>query len=292
MLGELLYGIRSEAVIATKYTANPKFALVRSGKLPQGEKININGGGNNRKSMVENLDDSLKRLGVGYIDLFYVHNWDYSSPINEVLRGLDDVVRSGKVLYTAISDCPAWVASRANTIAELRGWSPFIALQTRYNLIDRSLEGELGPMAVELGLGICPWGILAEGFLTGKHKKDQKLDTSGRNESVAQHFKSEKNIKILDEVLKIADEVKKTPGQVALNWLMHRPVTSPLIGAKNVAQLEDNLGALEFKLSKDQLDRLNTVSAPQLPFPQVWGRTTMFSNAGLKTIPKLPFTDF
>jgi len=236
-----------------------------------------------KKSMVENLDQSLKSLQTGYVDLFYVHNFDLSTPIAEIMRGLDDCVRCGKALYVAISDCPAWAVSRANTMAALRGWSSFIALQTRYNLLDRSLEVELGPMAEEFGMSICPWGILAEGFLSGKHSKDQKLDTSGRNESVSKHFEKEKNIQILNEVTKIAQEIGKTPSQVSLNWIMQRPSMVPILGARNLQQLQDNLEALEFTLTPDQMKRLNTVSAPEIPFPQnLIERAAFFNNAGLK----------
>jgi len=284
-LGEFLSGIRSEAVIATKYTAHRKFHP--SGKQ-QGEILFPNGGGNGKKSMVENLDQSLKALQTGYIDLFYVHNFDSSAPISEIMRGLDDCVRSGKALYVAISDCPAWAASRANTMAELRGWSSFIALQTRYSLLERSLEAELGPMAEEFGMSICPWGVLAEGFLTGKHSKDQKLDTSGRNESVSKYFEKEKNIQILNEVTKIAQEVGKTPSQVSLNWVMQRPSMIPILGARNLQQLQDNLEALQFTLSAEHMNRLNVVSAPELPFPQSFIlRTPFFNDAGLK-VKKLP----
>jgi aryl-alcohol dehydrogenase-like predicted oxidoreductase len=270
-------------VIATKYTGNPKTFLRLKGALPPGEGVSANGGGNSRKSMVENLDASLKRLGTGYVDIFYVHFWEYTTPIEEVVRSLDDVVRSGKALYVAVSDTPAWVISRSNTISELRGLSPYIGLQTRYNLLDRSMEGELGPMAETLGLGIVPWGILAEGYLTGKHKKDQKMESSGRNESVGKHMTEEKNQKILAEVLKIAEEIGRTPAQVSLNWMLQKPVTSPIVGAKNVAQLEDNLKALEFVLTPDQMKRLNEVSAPAHAFPaSMLARMPFFVDGGYK----------
>jgi aryl-alcohol dehydrogenase-like predicted oxidoreductase len=177
-LGQFVGQFRSDAVLATKYTAHPKFSPTAQ---KGGEQLFPNGGGNSRKSMVENLDASLKRLGTGYVDVFYVHNWEGQTPFEEVMRGLDDVVRSGKALYAAVSDIPAWCLGRANTMAELRGWSKFIALQTRYNLCDRSFEVELGPACEEFGMSVCAWGALAEGFLTGKHSKDQKMEGSGRN---------------------------------------------------------------------------------------------------------------
>jgi len=279
-LGQLVAECRSDSVIATKYTGHPKFHPTNS---KEGVFVSPNGGGNSRKSMVENVDDSLKRLGTGYIDVLYVHNWEGITPVNEIMRGLDDVVRSGKVIYVAVSDVPAWQAARANTIAELRGWSSFIGLQTRYSLIDRDLEFELGPMAEEMGMSILPWGILAEGFLTGKHTKDEKNAESGRNETVANHFKKEKNLQILDEVQAIAKEIGRSAGQVSLNWILQRPITIPIFGAKNVSQLEDNLAALEFTLTPEQMKRLNDVSAPTAVFPYTFSaRLPFINNAGLK----------
>ncbi|CAG8493321.1 3775_t:CDS:2, partial [Gigaspora rosea] len=136
-LKELIADKRSQVVLATKYSC-----------------------GNHRKSLTENVNESLKRLGTGYIDLLYVHIWDFRTPIEEVMRSLDDVVRSGKVLYV---DAPAWVVSSANMLADLRGWSRFIGLQTRYNLLDRSLEFDLQPACAEYDVGIIPWGCVAEG---------------------------------------------------------------------------------------------------------------------------------
>jgi len=209
-------------------------------------------------------------MNLSYVDLYYAHIWDTQTPIEEMIRAFDDVVRSGKALYIGISDAPAWVVSRANTIAELRGLTQFIALQSRYNMIDRSLEGDLGPMAHALGLGVCAWGCLAEGFLTGKHKQGEKLETSGRNETVANHFAKEQNSKVLNEVLDISKEVGRSPSQVALNWTLQRPAVVPIIGARNIQQLEENVNALSFKLTPEQMKRLNDASKPDLPFPHPW----------------------
>ena len=154
-------------MLATKYTLTGQSNLRKAGLI---KNANVLVAGNSRKALVENIDESLKRLGVGYIDLLYVHAWEYRTPVEEVMRALDDVVRAGKALYVGISDAPAWVVSQANTIAQFRGWTPFVGLQTRYNLLDRSFEYDLGPMA-ELGVGTVPWGSIAEGFLSGKYKK-------------------------------------------------------------------------------------------------------------------------
>ncbi|RIA85482.1 aldo/keto reductase [Glomus cerebriforme] len=269
-LGDYVSDKRSDVVIATKYTSNAS-ALRSEERYNQkpGNKsairYNPNGGGNHRKSLVENLDESLKRLNMSYVDIFYVHAYEYRTPIEEFMRSLDDV------LYVAASDIPSWAFSRANTIAELRGWSPFIGLQTRYNLLDRSLEFDLQPACAELDVGIIPWGIIAEGFLTGKYTRESStgLKVGMRNNSVTKLSKVEKNWKILDEVKAIAEEIGRTPVQVALNWTQQKPgITSPLIGARTVAQLEENLKSLEFKLTPEQMKRLDEVSKPtEIPFP-------------------------
>ncbi|KAG0004804.1 hypothetical protein BGZ79_008049 [Entomortierella chlamydospora] len=280
-LGEYISNKRSQCVVATKYSLNPSFGEAYAGLTPS---RNPNAGGNHRKNLVETLDGSLKRMGTGYVDVLYLHIWEYRTPIFEVMRALDDVVRSGKVNYVAISDTPSWVISSANTLAELRGLTPFIGLQTRYNLINRSLESDLQPMCANFGVGIVPWSILADGFLTGKHTRGQLDQGSGRQAHVDVHTKNEKNWQILDEVIAIAKECKRTPAQVAINWTLQRPgITSPLIGARSMAQLEDNLGALEFKLSEEQMDRLNTVSNPkEWPFPNdLASSMAMFVGPGL-----------
>ncbi|CAG8832605.1 43861_t:CDS:2, partial [Gigaspora margarita] len=226
-LKELIADKRSQVVLATKYSSNPT-SMAQNVKLnpnaanptsmAQNVKFNPNAGGNHRKSLTENVNESLKRLGTGYIDLLYVHIWDFRTPIEEVMRSLDDVVRSGKVLYVAISDAPAWVVSSANMLADLRGWSRFIGLQTRYNLLDRSLEFDLQPACAEYDVGIIPWGCVAEGFLTGKHTREsiaEKASDTGsyRNSVLNTTAKKEQNWKILDEVIAIATEIKKSPVQ-------------------------------------------------------------------------------
>ncbi|CAG8456165.1 3947_t:CDS:10 [Dentiscutata heterogama] len=277
-LGEYIADKRSQVVIATKYTSNTSTMIPNA-------KFNPNAGGNHRKSLVENLDESLKRLGTGYVDIMYVHIWEFRTPTEEVIRSLDDVIRSGKALYIAISDTPAWVISQANTIAGLRGWSRFIGLQTRYNLLDRSMEYDLQSVCAEFDVrktnksfelypkvGIVPWGCIAEGFLTGKHTRESVTNEEkigGRSYSISKLANVERNWEILDEVKAIASEINRSPVQVALNWVSQKPgVTSPLIGARTKAQLVENLKALEFKLTPEQLARLDAVSAPKdIPFP-------------------------
>ncbi|ELR21933.1 oxidoreductase, putative [Acanthamoeba castellanii str. Neff] len=268
-VGELVAPLRSQMVVATKYSINapPIPGLPASSTTAK----NANQGGNHRKALVQGLDESLKRMKLDYVDVLYVHVWDLRTPIDETMRALDDVVRSGKALYVAVSDTPAWVISAANNTAHLRGWSPYIGLQTRYNLLDRSLEWELGPMAKANDIGIIPWGALAEGFLTGKHKKGQPTDTK-RGEFLERHFSEERNWKIVDEVVAVAKEIDRPAAQVALNWLAQKPgVTSPLVGARTLDQLKENIAALEFTLSPDHMQRLDQVSErpiAQQPFPR------------------------
>ncbi|GBB85841.1 hypothetical protein RclHR1_01230004 [Rhizophagus clarus] len=276
-LGDYVSDKRSDVVIATKYSCNMT-------AMQNDKRLNPNFGGNHRKSLVENLDGSLKRLNMSYVDILYVHFYEYRTPIEEYMRALDDVVRSGKVLYVAISDIPSWALARSNTIAELRGWSPFIGLQSRYSLLDRSLEFDLQPACAELGVGIIPWGVVAEGFLTGRYTRESttnkgpsklefgsKMIDEYRNVSVKKHSKYEKNWEILDEVIAISKEINRSPVQVALNWIQQKPgITSPIVGSRTVTQLEENLKSLEFKLTPEQMKRLDDVSKPtgrEIPFP-------------------------
>ncbi|MGJ4858310.1 aldo/keto reductase [Labrys sp. La1] len=254
---------RDRLVIATKYT------------LPS-RPGDPNSGGNHRRSMVRSVEDSLKRLGTDYIDLLYLHAWDFTTPVEEVLRGLDDLVRSGKIVYAGISDAPAWQIARMQTIADLRGWAPLIALQVEYNLIERTIERELVPMARELGLGVIPWSPLASGVLAGKYSRADLDDSGGsaeasgtrRNVALGNGALTERGLDIAEVVKAVAGETGHTPSQVALAWTLTNPaVASPLIGARTLAQLEDNLGALEVTFSDEQRDRLEAASAIELGFP-------------------------
>eukprot|EP01012_Entosiphon_sulcatum_P048450 TRINITY_DN66937_c0_g1_i1.p1 TRINITY_DN66937_c0_g1~~TRINITY_DN66937_c0_g1_i1.p1 ORF type:complete len:386 (+),score=88.01 TRINITY_DN66937_c0_g1_i1:30-1160(+) len=274
LLGKFIAERRSNCVVATKYTGNLA-ALTKQQPAPPGGRY-ANTGGNHRKSLVESLDGSLKRMGLDYIDLMYVHIYEYRTPIEEWLRALDDCVRAGKILYIGVSDIPAWVASSAQTSALLRGWTPIVALQTRYNLIERSFEGDLAPMALSTGMGVIPWGSLAEGFLTGKYNRDElekSLASEGKRGSgmLQSTTKVDKNWEIVAKVKEIAAEVGKTPAQVALNWILQKPaISSPLVGARTVAQVKENIQALSFTLTKEQLQQLDDVSKPNLGFPHAF----------------------
>jgi aryl-alcohol dehydrogenase-like predicted oxidoreductase len=263
LLGEFAHGRRERLVLATKYTL-----ATRPG--------DPNSGGNHRKSMVQSVETSLRRLNTDYIDLLYLHAWDGTTPVEEVLRALDDLVRAGKVLYAGISDTPAWQVSRMQAIAELRGWAPLIALQIEYSLVERTVERDLIPMAREMGLGVIPWSPLASGVLTGKYTAAD-LDHAGasaapegsrKNVAAANGALTERALAIADVVKDIASQKGTTPAQVALAWtLLNSAVTAPIIGARTLAQLEDNLGALDVRFTEDELTALDEASAVELGFP-------------------------
>jgi aryl-alcohol dehydrogenase-like predicted oxidoreductase len=250
-LGEFMGEDRQRIVLATKYTGVTR---------PR----DVNAAGNHRKNMMDSVHASLKRLGTDYIDLYWVHARDFHTPIDEVMRGLDDLVRQGKVLYVGVSDTPAWEVSRANTLADLRGWSSFVGLQVRYSLLDRAVERELLPMARALDLAVTPWDTLGSGVLTGKYNRDPEA----RGRAALRGRVKERDLGIAAEVVKVAQEIGRTPAQVALTWVRCREgVVIPLVGARTIAQLGDNLGCLEFELAPEHVERLDEVSRIELGFP-------------------------
>jgi len=249
-VGEFIKSERDKWVVATKYTIN----------TGGGE---INAGGNHRKNMIQAVEASLKRLQTDYIDLLWLHVWDYTTPVEEVMRAFDDLVRQGKVFYIGVSDTPAWVISQANTLAQFRGWTEFIALQVEYSLRERTPERDLIPMANALGLGVTAWSPLAGGILTGKYNKGETGRASGEDRMPIK----ESDLKIAAEVLKIADEIGKPASQVALNWVRQQSHTIPIIGGRSAKHVEENLGCLEWTLSDEHLKRLDETSAVDLGFP-------------------------
>ena len=263
ILGEILGEERARVVVATKYTLS----------MHPGDP---NGCGNQRKNMVQALEESLCRLGTDYVDLFWVHAWDGLTPIDEVMRGLDDLVRAGKVLYVGVSDTPAWVVAQANTLAELRGWSRFVGLQIPYSLIERTVERELLPMAAALGLAVTPWGAVGGGVLTGKYTRgDGPPQDSGRAQMNAGRL-TDRNLNIAREVDAVADELGGTSSQVALRWLLDRgPQVIPIVGARTTAQLKENLAALDLALDEAQTSRLDEVSRIEPGFPHDFMATPM-----------------
>ncbi|GAA0349232.1 aldo/keto reductase [Actinoallomurus spadix] len=262
LLGEFTRDNRESLVLATKYST-----LRRPG--------DPNSGGGHRKNLFASVEGSLRRLNTDYLDLLYLHVWDFTTPVEEVLRGLDDLVRQGKVLYVAISNAPAWQVSRMQAIADLRGWAPLVALQIEYNLINRAGERDLIPMAREMGLGVIPYSPLAGGVLTGKYTRDDLAGANGASDESnrkdlnhALGMVTERTLAIADVVKDVAAETGRTPAQVGLAWVLRKPgVTAPIIGARTPAQLEDNLGALEVDLTDSQLARLDEASAIELGAP-------------------------
>ncbi len=256
-LGEFMSGHRDRVVLATKY----------SNAAPGNDP---NAAGNQRKSMMQSVEASLNRLKCDYIDLYWLHIWDQITPVEEVMRAFDDLVRQGKILYAGVSDMPAWVVAKANTLAELRGWTPFVGLQIEYSLIERTPERELLPMAADLGLGVTAWSPLAGGMLTGKQlqpggAKDSRQD----NPSVKEFMKSDvRKEAVVREVMAVASEVGHAPAQVALAWLRQRatPVI-PIIGARKLAQVKDNLACVDIRLEPAFLQRLDAVSRIAMGFP-------------------------
>ncbi len=260
LLGKLLAGRRDRVVISTKYSLTTQPG-------------NANASGNHRRNMVRAVEDSLRRLGTDYIDLYYLHMWDFRTPVDEILRAFDDLVSAGKIVYIGLSDTPAWQASRMQMMAELRGWSQFCALQISYSLIERTVERELIPMAAETGMGVCPWSPLGGGVLSGKYSQADLADTSRdmtsrRVINLATGRLSERSLAIARVVGEVAAELGCTSPQVALAWTMlDHTIASPVLGARTPGQLEDNLGSLAVDLSADQVERLNAVSAVPLGFP-------------------------
>ncbi|MFD4641200.1 aldo/keto reductase [Lentzea sp. NPDC058436] len=256
LLGELVQGRRSGLVLASKYST------LRTPGDP-------NSGGSHRKNLFASVETSLRRLGTDHLDLLYVHVWDVSTPYDEVLRGLDDLVRQGKVLYVGMSNTPAWEVSRMQAVADLRGWSPLVALQVEYSLINRGAERDLIPMARALGLGVSPFSPLGGGVLSGKYSEPAAEDGSTRRSFNANlGMVTDRTLAIADAVREVAAEVERTPAQVALAWNLRRPgVTAPVVGARTPEQLLGNLEALEVSLTDEQLARLDAASAIELGYP-------------------------
>jgi aryl-alcohol dehydrogenase-like predicted oxidoreductase len=247
---------RDRLVIATKF----------SGNLYPGDP---NSGGSGRKSIIAACENSLRRLQTDYIDLYWLHNWDVHTPIEETMAALEDLVRAGKVRYLGVSDTPAWKVAEANVTARFRGWSAFIGLQIEYSLLERTVEQELVPMAHELGLGITPWSPLKSGVLSGKYTRQNAGQIKSDRGFIADTFRTEKTYAIVDELDIIAKAHDSTVARVALAWVQAQPgVTSTIIGARRLAQLEDNLKALDVKLSAEELGRLDALTKPAFGFPQ------------------------
>jgi aryl-alcohol dehydrogenase-like predicted oxidoreductase len=257
-LGQFMAEHREKVVLATKYTLSSPLQ-------------DPNSGGNHRKSLMQAIEASLRRLKTHYIDLYWLHAWDFFTPLEEIMRAFDDLIRQGKVLYIGISDAPAWIVSRANTMAELRGWTPFVGLQIEYSLIERTVERELLPMARELDLGVTAWSPLAGGLLTGKYNRQ----TGQREAKRLEHPMlkglgdiDKRKLAVVEAVQSVAQDTGRSEAQVALAWLRQQQgVVIPIVGARTASQLKDNLGCLEVTLDSEHLKRLDEASRIELGFP-------------------------
>lgn len=226
-----------------------------------------NGGGAGRKAILQQLENSLRRLRTDYVDIYWFHNWDSLTPvpIEETMRALDDIVASGKARYIGFSDIPAWKTAQAQTVAHFRGWSPVVAYQAEYSLLERTAEADIIPMAQDMGLGVMPWAPLAGGYLSGKWTRDNASPADAKRPVPGP---TDDQFTIIDELVAVAAEAGAAPAQVAIAWLQNRPgVSSTILGARRPEQLVTNLGALDVQLSDEQAGRLEKVSRPQLPFP-------------------------
>ena len=261
MIGKFISdrSLRDRIVLATKFTFNA-------------EQGNPNAGGNGRKNIYRALHGSLRRLQTDFIDLYWLHAWDTITPVEEVISTLNDLVREGKISYFGFSDTPAWYVARAQTLAEKEGKQRLIALQLEYSLVERNIEREHIPAAQELGLGICPWSPLASGFLTGKYKRqgndgsaDGRLEKTKDSQNPTLLRFNARNWDILDILLDVSKKIGRSPAQVALNWVVTQAgVTSTILGASKLNQLEDNLRAIEFSIPAElrlQLDEISDLAS-------------------------------
>jgi aryl-alcohol dehydrogenase-like predicted oxidoreductase len=260
-VGEFIAAERDRLVVATKYTLNGKHAATT---------------GNSRKNMVQAVEASLKRLNTDRIDLYWAHFADAHTPIEEVLRGFDDLTRAGKIVYAGLSNFPAWRVARADAIAELRGWAPLVGVQFEYSLVERSADRDLLPMIEALGMGGALWSPLGGGFLTGKYRQGDAHSRLTGLGMLVHTEASSRETAILDSVLAVAAEHDSAPLQVAIAWLLHKDARSstalvPILGPRSLAQLQGTLGALALRLSDAQIARLDAASAvePGTPLRQI-----------------------
>jgi len=255
LLGEFIRDHRPSVVLATKYTC----------AMTTGD---ANAGGNQRKSMVQALESSLRRLKTDYVDLYWLHVWDQITPAEEVMRAFDDLVRQGKVLYIGVSDAPAWWIAHANTLAGLRGWTSFIGLQIEYSLAQRTVERELIPMAKALELGLLAWGPLAGGVLSGKYHSGQGNEGRYGVRPLEAARSGDRVDRIVNALQRVAADTGRSPAQVALAWLRYRDIpVIPILGARRLSQFEDNLASFNLELTRDQVRALDEASAVEMGFP-------------------------
>jgi aryl-alcohol dehydrogenase (NADP+) len=244
---------REEVVIASKVF------------FSMGDKPNL--GGLSRVHIMQAIDDSLRRLGTDYIDLYQIHRWDPETPIEETLEALHDVVKSGKVRYIGASSMYAWQFSKSLYLADLHGWTRFVSMQNHYNLVYREEEREMGPLCRSEGIGVLPWSPLARGFLSGNRSRQDWGETARAksDEFAHQMYYQESDFTVVEQVVELAQQRGVTPSQIALAWLLHQPgVTAPIIGASKMAHLEEDIATIDIKLSPEELE---TLQEPYQPHP-------------------------
>ncbi len=256
IVGSFLGPGRDRWVVASKYTL-----AMRSG--------DPNAAGNSRKNLRGSVEASLRRLRTDYLDLLWVHAWDYTTPVEEVMRGLDNLVSAGKVNHVALSDAPAWIAAQANTLAALRGWNPFVALQVEYSLIERTAERELLPVAEAFGLSVTAWAPLGAGILTGKYTRGPSTTPQDSRRAAGNQARlTERNLRIAREVDRVADQLGATSAQVATAWVRQRgQQLIPIVGVSTLEQLQDLLGSLDVDLPAEHRARLDDATRIELGFP-------------------------
>jgi aryl-alcohol dehydrogenase-like predicted oxidoreductase len=253
IVGDFLGRRRQHVVLASKFFGN----------MYPGDP---NGGGAGRASIIAQLHESLRRLNTDHLDLYWLHNWDRHTPVEETMRALDDLVTAGKVRYIGFSNTPAWVTAQAQTMALLRAWTPIIALQVEYSLLARTVEGELAPLALDQGMALTPWSPLKNGFLSGKYRRGAMVADSERTAYVG--GPTDEEYEVIDAVAVIADQLGTTSAAVALAWLRARRGTVvPIIGARRLQHLTDNLAGLDVVLTDEHLRALDEISAPVLDYP-------------------------
>ncbi len=283
LVGDFIAANRDDFVVATKYTL---------GTAPG---AGISHTGNSRKNMVRSVEESLKRLKTDRIDLYWAHITDGMTPMEEIVRGFDDLVRSGKILYAGLSNFPAWRIARADLLAELRGWAPIAGIQLEYSLAERTADRELLPMAEALGLGVTQWSPLGGGFLTGKYRAGNDDSRAAKLGMLVHVEKSARETTILDTLLAVAAELGATPTHVAIGWMRHKAARSttsliPILGSRTREQLDATLGALDVSLSNDQVARLDEASAVALgvPYEQANGIAAQLAGGKELDLPPIP----
>jgi len=268
---------KSEAILGRwlKGKTRTDFAIATKVRFNIG--LGTNDFGLSRKHILDGVENSLRRLGTDYIDIYQIHKWDRATPIEETIHTLDSLVQAGKVRYLGASNVAGYQLQKAIDISQANGWEPFTCLQPLYNLLDRSIEWELLPVCQNEGVGVIPWSPLRGGWLSGKYRRgmdappaDTRISDAEKNNWSERWsaYANDRTWGVIEQLLAIADEIEKTPAQVALNWVLNRPgVTAPIIGVRTIAHLEDNLGAVGWSLSAEQLQKLDQASDMPLPYP-------------------------